>query len=82
MTRLSDLLRGAADRAPVGDAAVSLSRTTRRVRTQRGVRGLGNGVAGMGAFALVIFGVVQPGLANDGVSASRMRPRAVSRAVR
>jgi hypothetical protein len=65
MTRLSDLLRSAADRAPVGDAAVSLSRATRRVRAQRGVRGVGNGVAGMGAFALVIFGVVQPGLAND-----------------
>ena len=68
MTRLSDLLRSAADRAPVGDASVSLNRAARRVRTQRGVRGVGNGVAGLGAFALVLFGVVQPGLANGAVS--------------
>lgn len=68
MTRLSDLLRGAADRAPVGDVSVSLSRATRRVRAQRGVRGVGNGVAGLGAVALIALGVVQPNFAHKSIN--------------
>jgi hypothetical protein len=63
MTKLSDLLRGAADRAPVGKASVSVGRAARRVRVQRGVRGAGNGVAGLGVVALAVLGIVQPGSA-------------------
>lgn len=76
MTKLSDLLRGAADRAPVGDASVSVSRAARRVRVQRGVRGAGNGVAGLGAVALAVFGIVQPGSALDAVSTAEFAPEA------
>jgi hypothetical protein len=63
MTKLSDLLRGGADRAPVGEASVSVSRAARRVRVQRGARAAGNGVAGLGAVALAVLGIVQPGSA-------------------
>ncbi|HEX7589973.1 MAG TPA: hypothetical protein VF362_03230, partial [Demequinaceae bacterium] len=63
MTKLSDLLRGAADRAPLGDASVSIGRAARRVRAQRGVRAAGNSVAGLGAVALAVLGIVQPGSA-------------------
>ena len=76
MTKLSDLLRSAADRAPVGEASVSVSRAARRVRVQRGVRGAGNGVAGLGAVALAVFGIVQPGSANDSVSTAAFAPEA------
>jgi len=65
MTRLSDLLRGAADRAPVGEASVSIERARRRVRIQRGARGVANGLAGAGAAALVFLGVVNPTLATS-----------------
>ena len=63
MTRLSDLLRGAADRAPIGDVSVSIQRARRRVRVQRGARGVANGLVGAGAAALVVIGVVNPTLA-------------------
>ncbi len=61
MTRLSDLLRGAADRAPVGENSVARDRVARRVRLNRGIRGAGNGLAGVGAAALVVVALVQPG---------------------
>ncbi len=72
MTRLADLLRGAADRAPVEAASVSTSRAARSVRVRRGVRGVGNGVAGLGAVAVIAFGVVQPGSAMDKTAANAM----------
>ncbi|MBN2176487.1 MAG: hypothetical protein JW722_02390 [Demequinaceae bacterium] len=62
MTRLSDLLRGAADRAPIGEASVSIQTAHRRVRIQRGVRGAANGLAGAGAAALVFVGIVNPAI--------------------
>ena len=65
MTKLSDLLRSAADRAPVGGASVSIGRAARRVRMQRGVRAAGNSVAGLGAVALAVIGIVQPGAATN-----------------
>ncbi len=63
MTKLSDLLRSGADRAPVGEASVSVGRAARRVRVQRGVRAAGNSVAGLGVVALAVLGIVQPGSA-------------------
>jgi hypothetical protein len=76
MTKLSDLLRGAADRAPVGEASVSVGRAARRVRVQRGVRGVGNGVAGLGAVALAVLGIVQPGSAITAASTAALAPGA------
>ncbi len=74
MTRLSDLLRGAANRAPVGEASVSLARARRRVRIRRGVRGTANGLVGAGAVALAFVGVVHPALSADGDEASAHNP--------
>jgi hypothetical protein len=70
MTRLSDLLRSAADRAPVGEASVAVGRAARRVRVQRGVRGAANGVAGLGVVALITLGIVQPGSAINHATAA------------
>ncbi len=63
MTRLSDSLHGAADRAPIGDVTVSVETASRRVRRQRVARGAGNVAAGVGALALVVGGVFAPGFA-------------------
>ena len=68
MTKLSDLLRSAADRAPVGNAKISVDDMARRVRTHRGLRGVSNGLVGAGAGALLVLGVVQPGIAAPGSS--------------
>jgi hypothetical protein len=72
MTRLSDLLRGAADRAPVGEASVSIREAHRRIRVQRGVRGVANGLAGAGAAALIVVGVINPTIAasSDGADSA------------
>jgi hypothetical protein len=60
MTRLSDLLRGAADQAPIGDVSVSTAHALRRVRVHRGVRGAANGLVGAGAAALIVVGAIHP----------------------
>ena len=74
MTRLSDLLRGAANRAPLGEASVSLAKARRRIRARRGFRGAANGLVGAGAAALVFVGVVQPALSSDEDKASAHAP--------
>ncbi|WP_084104724.1 hypothetical protein [Demequina sp. NBRC 110056] len=61
--KLSDALRGAADRAPMGDAHVSVEAVTGRVRRQRAVRTGSAGVLGAGACAVLAFGAMGP-LAN------------------
>lgn len=70
MTKLSDLLRSAADRAPVGDVSVSTATARQRIRVQRGARGLANGLTGAGAVALILLGVIQPTLATAKDSAN------------
>ena len=46
MTRLSDSLRGAADRAPIGDVTVSTSAASRRIYRGRRLRAAANATAG------------------------------------
>ncbi len=62
MTKLSDALRGAADRAPVGDVGISSDVAARRVARQRGLRGAANGLVGVGAVTVLALGVMSPGL--------------------
>lgn len=78
MTKLSDLLRGAAERAPLGEASVSTATAARRVRLNRATRATGNGIAGLGAAALVVAGVVAPGgaLAQSQADSAALNPEA------
>lgn len=71
MTRLSDLLRGAADRAPIGEVSVSAARALRRVRVHRGVRGAANGLAGAGAAALIVVGIIHPSVDSTNAAYNR-----------
>jgi hypothetical protein len=80
MTRLSDLLRGAADRAPVGDASVAVDRVSRRVRLNRGMRAAGNGAVGVGAAALLAVTFVLPGAAMTANSSDSFGPAAAPEA--
>lgn len=61
MTRLSDSLRGMADRAPLDDATVSVSAAAGRVRRGRRLRAGANVTAGAGVAAVVALAVVNPG---------------------
>ena len=60
---LSDALRGAADRAPLEDAAVDVPRATRRTARNRGLRKGANGLMGAGAVGLVAVAMVGSGSA-------------------
>jgi hypothetical protein len=60
MTKLSDALRGAADRAPVGELSVSTDVAARRVTRQRGLRGAANGLVGIGAVTVLAVGIIAP----------------------
>jgi hypothetical protein len=61
MVKLSDALRGAADRAPLDGLAVDAGRARRRVSAQRGLRAGASGVLGAGMVAVIAVGVVGPG---------------------
>ncbi|BDZ62084.1 hypothetical protein Lsed01_01960 [Demequina sediminis] len=61
MVKLSDALRGAADRAPLDGLAVDAGRARRRVSAQRGLRAGASGVLGAGMVAVFAVGVVGPG---------------------
>ncbi len=61
MTRLSDSLRGMADRAPLDDATVSVAAAAGRVRRGRRLRAGANVTAGAGVAAVVALAVVNPG---------------------
>ncbi len=74
MTKLSDALHGAADRAPVSDASVSVAAASRRVRVQRGARMGGNALAGAGAAALIAIGVINPTAASEEVATALPAP--------
>ncbi|WP_297083651.1 hypothetical protein [uncultured Demequina sp.] len=56
--KLSDALRGAADRAPVDDATVAVGAVAGRVKRQRAVRAGSTGLVGAGAVAVLAFGAV------------------------
>ncbi len=61
MTRLSDSLRGLADRAPIEGMGVSTTSATRRIRRGRGMRAAANATAGAGAVAVIVLGAIGPG---------------------
>jgi len=61
MTRLSDSLRGLADRAPLDGVGVSTSVATRRIRRGQRLRGAANATAGLGAAAVIALAVIHPG---------------------
>lgn len=66
---MSDALRAAAETAPVDDVHVSTSAAARRVKRSRALRTGANGVAGVGAAALVVAGVVGAVASQSGLTA-------------
>lgn len=60
MTKLSDALRGMADRAPIGDVSISPVAAAQRVKRTRAIRTTANSVVGAGAVAVVALGVILP----------------------
>lgn len=58
--KLSDALRGMADRAPIGELEVSTHGAARRVRRHRTLRMTANSLVGAGAAAVVAFAVIAP----------------------
>lgn len=66
MTRLSDSLRGLADRAPVDEVAVSTSAASRRISRGRRLRAAANATAGVGVAAVVALAAIQPGVGAAG----------------
>lgn len=60
MVKLSDALRGAADRAPLDGISISTDAAARRVRAHRGLRNAATGVVGATAIAVVALGVIGP----------------------
>lgn len=66
MTRLSDSLRGLADRAPVEGAGVSTSAATRRIYRGRRLRAAANATAGVGVVAVIALAVINPGMGAAG----------------
>lgn len=62
MTRLSDSLRGLADRAPVDEVGVSTSVATRRIYRGRRLRAAANATAGAGVAAVIALAAIHPGI--------------------
>lgn len=60
MVKLSDALRGAADRAPLDGISVSTDAAARRVHTRRGLRVAATGIVGVTAIGVVALGVIGP----------------------
>ena len=58
--KLSDALRGAADRAPVDDATISVEAASSRVRRHRAARAGSTGLVGAGAVAVIAFAAMGP----------------------
>ncbi len=69
MTRLSDSLRGLADRAPVDDVSVSTSGATRRIHRGRRLRAAANATAGVGVAAVIALAAINPGVGSGTSSA-------------
>ncbi|WP_062136455.1 hypothetical protein [Demequina aestuarii] len=69
--KLSDALRGAADRAPVEQMHVSTAHAAGRVKRERALRMGANGLVGVGAAAVVAVGAIGPlGVGTSDESAS------------
>jgi len=62
MTRLSDSLRGLADRAPLDAVSVSTSGATRRIKRNRRLHATANATAGLGAAAVIALAAINPGM--------------------
>ncbi|WP_062211077.1 hypothetical protein [Demequina oxidasica] len=60
MVKLSDALRGAADRAPLDGVSVSTHAAARRVSVNRGMRGAATGIVGVTAIGVIAFGIIGP----------------------
>lgn len=74
MTRLSDHLRGLADRAPVADSVVSVEVASRRIHRQRRLRASANAVAGLGAAAVIAVAAISPGAGAKNAAADALNP--------
>ena len=61
MTRLSDSLRGLADRAPVDAAVVSVGAASSKIHRNRRLRAGANITAGLGAATVIAFAAINPG---------------------
>ena len=68
MTRISDSLRGLANRAPLDGATVSVEVTASRVKRRRRVRTGANAGLGAGAAAVAVFALLQPALGSSPAS--------------
>lgn len=77
MTRLSDHLRGLADRAPVADSVISVEATSRRIHRHRRMRAGANAAAGVGAAAVIAFAAIGPGLGAQDTTADAAKDSAV-----
>lgn len=73
MVKLSDALRGAADRAPLDGVHIDGTRATRGAARRRGLRAGANGLLGTGAVALIAVGVMGPGSALGGADGAGAR---------
>jgi len=62
MTRLSDSLRGLADRAPLDEVSVSTPAATRRINRNRRLHTAANATAGLGAAAVIALAAIHPGM--------------------
>lgn len=60
MVKLSDALRGAADRAPLDGVTISADAASRRVSMHRGLRGTATGLVGATAVTVLALGVIGP----------------------
>jgi len=60
MVKLSDALRGAADRAPLEGISVSTGSAARRVSMNRSMRGAATGIVGATAVGILALGVIGP----------------------
>ncbi|MCB2412842.1 hypothetical protein LGT39_08285 [Demequina sp. TTPB684] len=74
MTRLSDHLRGLADRAPVADSTISVDVASRRIHRQRRLRAGANAAAGLGAAAVIAVAAVNPGAGGNDLAADAAAP--------
>ncbi|WP_084038738.1 hypothetical protein [Demequina sp. NBRC 110053] len=76
--KLSDALRGAADRAPVDEVSVGVGTVAGRVRRQRAVRTGSTALLGAGACAVIAFGALGPvsTIASSGDSGEANAPAA------
>lgn len=74
MTRLSDHLRGLAERAPVADSVISVEVASRRIARHRRMRAGANAAAGVGAATVIAFAAINPGAGGQNDAADVAAP--------